>query len=280
MSSFIHPTAVVSPEAELGEDVTIGPFCCVEAGASIGSGTILKACVSVCGVVSIGENCRICEYTVLGGEPQDHAYRGERSRVRIGNGNVIRENVTVNRATGEGRETVVGDDCFIMDGVHIAHNAQLGSHITIANKVGLSGFVSVGDHTVFGGMAGVHQFVRIGSYCMIGGMYRVSKDVPHYTLASGEPLRLTGLNSVGLKRAGFSLETRRQIQAFYQELYSGRDLFTRSLKAAQEKKNSWIPEIQRILEFYEGSRRGVTFWGRSGKNRGDEPRGSDRESQL
>ncbi|MDR1874461.1 MAG: acyl-ACP--UDP-N-acetylglucosamine O-acyltransferase [Synergistaceae bacterium] len=265
----VHPTAVVSPKADLGEGVDIGPFCLVEAGASIGSGTTLKAYVSVYGVVSIGENCRIGEYTSLGGEPQDHGYKGENSRVRIGNGNVIRENVTINRATGEGCETVVGDDCFIMDGVHIAHNGHLGNHVTIANKVGLSGFVSVGDYTVFGGMAGVHQFVRIGSYCMIGGMYRVSKDVPPYTLASGEPLRLTGLNSVGLRRAGFSAETRSRISAFYKELYSRKTLFSRSLRAAQEKKDSWIPEIQRILEFYEGSKRGVTFWGRSGKSRNE-----------
>ncbi|MDR3264889.1 MAG: acyl-ACP--UDP-N-acetylglucosamine O-acyltransferase [Synergistaceae bacterium] len=263
MSRVIHPTAVVSPDAELSDDVVIGPFCVVEAGASIGSGTVLKAFVSVRGVVSIGANCQVYEYTCLGAEPQDHGYRGEKSRVRIGNGNVIRENVTINRATGEGCETVVGDGCFIMDSVHLAHNVRLGNNVTIANKVGLSGFVTVDDHTVFGGMAGVHQFVRIGSYCMIGGMYRVSKDVPPCTLASGEPLRLTGLNSVGLRRAGFSPETRRLIEAFYRELYGGSELFSRSLKAAQEKKRSCIPEIQRILEFYEGTKRGVTFWGRN-----------------
>ncbi|MDR3231097.1 MAG: acyl-ACP--UDP-N-acetylglucosamine O-acyltransferase [Synergistaceae bacterium] len=267
MSRVIHPTAVVSPDAELGDDILIGPYCLVEAGTSIGSGTILKAYVSVRGAVSIGANCRICEYTCLGGEPQDHGYRGEKSSVRIGNGNVIRENVTINRATGEGCETVVGDDCFIMDGVHLAHNVRLGSNVTIANKVGLSGFVTVGDNTVFGGMAGVHQFARIGSYCMIGGMYRVSKDVPPYTLASGEPLRLMRLNSVGLRRAGFSPETRRRIEAFYRELYDRSTLFTRSLRAALEKKDSFIPEIQRILEFYEGSKRGVTFWGRTASKR-------------
>ncbi|MDR1732734.1 MAG: acyl-ACP--UDP-N-acetylglucosamine O-acyltransferase [Synergistaceae bacterium] len=266
MSTAIHPSAVVSSGAELADDVVVGPFCLVETGASIGRGTVLKAYVSVHGEVSIGENCQIYEYTSIGGEPQDHGYRGERSRVRIGKGNVIRENVTINRATGEGCETVVGDECFIMDGVHLAHNVRLGNNITIANKVGLSGFVSVDDHTVFGGMAGVHQFVRIGSYCMIGGMYRVSKDVPHYTLASGEPLRLTGLNAVGLKRAGFSSETRRRIREFYRELYSRDKLFTHSLKDAMEKKDSWIPEIQRILDFYRDTKRGVTFWGRSGRD--------------
>jgi UDP-N-acetylglucosamine acyltransferase len=260
MSVEVHPTAIVSPGAELGDGVSVGPYCIVDSGASVGAGTVLNAFVRVYGQVSIGKNCRIHEYTAVGGDPQDHNYKGEASRVRIGNDNIIRENVTINRATGEGCETVVGDNCFIMDGVHLAHNVRVGSHVTIANKVGLSGFVTVDDYTVFGGMAGVHQFVRIGSYCMIGGLYRVTKDVPPYTLASGEPLRLTGLNSVGLRRANFSTETRRAILAFYHELYNTKKLFSQSLKAALENKTSYCPEVQRILEFYKASTRSVTFW--------------------
>jgi len=261
MSAVIHPTAVVSPAAQLGDGVEIGPYCVVEGRSVIGAGTVLRAFVSVRGFVAIGENCRIFEYTALGGEPQDHGYNGEESWVRVGCDNVIRENVTIHRATGEGNETVVGNGCFIMEGVHLAHNVKIGSHVTIANKVGLSGHVSIGDHTVFGGMAGVHQFVRIGDYCMIGALYRVTKDVPHYTMASGEPLRLTGLNSVGLKRANFSVESRRAIRAFYKELYGKERLFSQTLKSALENKSAYLPEVQRILEFYEGTRRGVTFWG-------------------
>jgi UDP-N-acetylglucosamine acyltransferase len=262
VSVEVHPTALVSPGAELADGVVVGPYCVVESGASIGAGTVLSAFVHVYGQVSVGTNCRIHDYTAVGGDPQDHNYKGEPSRVRIGNDNVIRENVTINRATGEGCETVVGDGCFIMDGVHLAHNVKVGSHVTIANKVGLSGFVTVDDHTVFGGMAGVHQFVRIGSYCMIGGLYRVTKDVPHYTLASGEPLRLTGLNSVGLRRANFPPGTRRAILAFYRELYDPEQLFTRSLQAALDNRASYCPEVRLILEFYESSTRGVTFWSR------------------
>lgn len=265
MSVSIHPSAVVAPEAKLGDGVQIGPYCVVDPNVTIGEGTVLSAFVTVRDFVTIGRNCRIHEYTVLGGDPQDHGYKGERSWVHIGDDNLIRENVTINRATGEGNETVVGNGCFIMDGVHLAHNVHLGNFITIANKVGLSGFVSVGDHTVFGGMAGVHQFVRIGSYCMIGGLYRVGKDVPHYTLASGEPLRLTGLNSVGLKRSGFTSETCRAIRAFYRELYRRDRRFTESLAEAQGRRDSYIPEIQAIIDFYGDSRRGVTFWGRGGR---------------
>jgi len=258
----VHPTAVISPTADLGDGVKIGPYCVVEGRSVIGAGTTLKAFVSVSDFVTIGENCSISEHTAIGGDPQDTGFKGEESWVRIGNNNIIRENVTIHRASGEGNATMVGDDCFIMEGVHLAHNVVLGSYVTIANKVGLSGHVTVGDHTVFGGMAGVHQFVRIGNYCMVGGMYRFTKDVPHYTLASGEPVRLTGLNSVGLKRANFSTETRRAISAFYRELYDKERLFSQSLKEAIGKKSSYIPEIQRILDFYEGTRRGVTFWGK------------------
>lgn len=261
MSVSIHPTAVVSPGAQLGDGVQVGPFCVVESGAEIGAGTVLKAFVTVHGLTSIGSNCTIYEYSSIGGDPQDHGYKGEKSWARVGNGNIIRENVTINRATGEGCETVVGDNCFIMDSVHLAHNVRLGNHITIANKVGLSGFVTVDDHTVFGGMTGVHQFVHVGCYCMVAGLYRVSKDIPPYTLASGEPLRLTGLNSVGLKRANFASETRREIRNFYRALYDRKKLFSQSLKEALEAKESFTPEIRNILNFYENSKRGVTFWG-------------------
>lgn len=259
MSVSIHPSAIVSPEADIGDGAVIGPFCLIAPKVTIGAGTVLRAYVSVHDYVEIGENCKIFEYTAIGGDPQDHGYKGEVSYVRIGSNNLIRENVTINRATGEGNETVVGDNCFIMDGVHLAHNVRVGDYVTIANKVGLSGFVSVGNHTVFGGMAGVHQFVRIGDFCMIGGLYRVVKDVPHYTLASGEPLRLTGLNKVGLEREGFTPETRREILKFYRELYSG--TFTQSFNEALAHKKEYIPEIQRIIEFYEETKRGVTFWG-------------------
>ena len=262
MTSAIHPTAIVSPDAELGDGVKIGPYCVVEGHSVIGAGTVLRAFVNVGGFVVIGENCSVFEYTAIGGDPQDHGYRGEKTWIRVGNNNVIRENVTINRATGEGNETVVGDGCFIMEGAHLGHNVRVGNNVTIANKVGLSGHVTVDDHTVFGGMAGVHQFVHIGSYCMIGGMYRVTKDVPHYTLASGEPLRLTGLNSVGLRRANFSVESRRAIRAFYGELYGKGRIFSHALQTALEKKTAYIPEVRRILEFYEKTLRGVTFWGK------------------
>ena len=261
MSVSVHPSAIVARGAELGDGVRVGPYCCIDSRVVIGEGTVLNAFVTVHDGVTVGRNCHVYEYTALGGDPQDHSYRGEASRVRIGDDNVIRENVTINRATGEGNETVVGNGCLIMDGVHLAHNVHVGNAVTIANKVGLSGFVQVGDHTVFGGMAGAHQFVRIGCYCMVGGLYRVAKDIPPYTLAAGEPLRLEGLNSVGLKRADFPPETRKAIRAFYRELYRRDCRFTDSLEELRRRRDAFIPEVQNVIDFYEGSRRGVTFWG-------------------
>ncbi len=260
MSVKIHPTAIINSGAEIGDNVNIGPYCYIEEKAKIGDGTNLIAFVTVRNYAEIGKNCIIHPYTAIGGEPQDHGYSNEITHVIIGDNNLIRENVTINRATGEGNETRVGNNCFIMDSVHIAHNVKVGDNVTIANKVGLSGYVQVGDHVVFGGMAGVHQFVRIGSYCMIGGLYRVVKDVPPYTLASGEPLRLTGLNKVGLERGGLNEEVRRKILDFYISLYKSGKLFTQALNEAKENINSYIPEIQHIINFYEGSHRGVTFW--------------------
>ena len=261
MSVEIHSSSVVSSKAQLEDGVKIGPFCYISDDVKIGAGTEFVAFVSVHDHVSIGKNCKICEHTAIGGEPQDHGFKGEVSYVRIGSNNLIRENVTINRATGEGNATTVGNDCFIMEGVHFAHNVEIGDSVTIANKVGLSGFSKVGSHTVFGGMAGVHQFVRIGEYCMIGGLHRVSKDVPHYTLASGEPLRLTGLNKVGLRRGGFSPETIKKIYSFYRYLYDKDARFTDSLQDAVKSKAQYIPEVQKIIEFYENTQRGVTFWG-------------------
>ena len=261
MSTKIHPSSVISPQAEIEDGVNIGPFCYVDGDAKIGSGTELTSFVSVHGHVTIGKNCKICEHSSIGGDPQDHGYKGETSYVKIGDNTLIRENVTISRASGEGNSTIVGNDCFIMEGVHLAHNVVVGDYVTIANKVGLSGFVQVGSHTVFGGMAGVHQFVRIGEYCMIGGLYRVSKDVPHYTLASGEPLRLTGLNKIGLQRGGFEAGTIREIYRFYSNLYRKDMRFTDALNETIARKSEYIPEIQKIIEFYEGTKRSVTFWG-------------------
>lgn len=223
MGTIIHPTAIVSREAMIGEDVNIGPYCIVDPETKIGDGTVLKAFVRICGHTEIGSGCTFHEHAVIGGDPQDLSYRGEETWAKIGNNVVCREYVTINRAVGEGAATSVGDDCFIMEGVHCAHNVVIGKECTIANKAGLSGHVHIGDYAVIGGLTGFHQFVHVGSYCMIGGMSRVVQDVPPFCLAAGAPLRVYDINKIGLRRRGIDPDTRRHIREMYRIIYnSGR----------------------------------------------------------
>lgn len=220
MGSVIHPTAVISKGAAVGDNVNIGAYCVVDDNVTIGSGTVLRPFVRVCNFTEIGSGCTIYEHAVIGGDPQDLSYKGETTWARLGNNIVCREFVTVNRAVGEGNDTTVGDGCFIMEGVHLAHNVRVGRECTIANKAGLSGHVHIGDYVVIGGMAGFHQFTHVGSYCMVGGMSRIVQDVPPYTMAVGSPLYVYDINKVGLRRRGISSETRRLIREIYKVIYS------------------------------------------------------------
>lgn len=219
MGTNIHPTAIISKNAELGEDVQIGPYCVVDDNVKIGDGTVLRCFVRVCSFTEIGTGCTFYDHSTIGGAPQDLSYKGEKSFAKLGDGVVCREYVTVNRAVGEGESTVISDKCFIMEGVHVAHNVKIGKECTIANKVGFAGHVHIGDYAVIGGMSGFHQFVHVGSYCMIGGLSRITQDVPPYCLASGIPLRMYDINRVGLKRRGFDSQTRMQIRKMYNLVY-------------------------------------------------------------
>ncbi|MEG1798625.1 MAG: acyl-ACP--UDP-N-acetylglucosamine O-acyltransferase [Synergistaceae bacterium] len=220
MSLKIHSTAIVSSDAILGEDVIIGPYCIVDGKTEIGDRTELRAYARICDYTKVGSDCVFHEHAVIGGAPQDLGYRGEESWAIVGNNVVCREFVTINRATGEGEITSVGDGCFIMEGVHLAHNVRIGRECTIANKAGLSGHVHVGDYVVIGGMTGFHQFAHVGSYCMVGGLSRIIQDIPPYTLAAGVPLRVYDINRVGLRRRDISSETRRQIRDMYRIIYN------------------------------------------------------------
>ncbi|WP_352401252.1 acyl-ACP--UDP-N-acetylglucosamine O-acyltransferase [Synergistes jonesii] len=257
MSVQIHPTAIVEKGAELGEDVTIGAYCIVDAKTKIGDGTVLRPFASVCEYTELGENCTIYEHAVIGGVPQDLSFRGEETRVKIGKGVVCREFVTINRAVGEGGATTVGDGCLIMEGVHFAHNVTVGRECTIANKTGLSGHVWIGDYVVIGGMSGFHQFTRVGSYCMIGGMSRVTQDVPPYALAAGIPLRVYDINRVGLKRRGFDMKTRSKIREMYRIIYN-LGLTNREGLARIGELYPEDAEAKMILDFAEASKRGLT----------------------
>jgi len=216
----IHPSAIVHPSANLARGVDIGPYCLVGENVSIGKGTVLQAHVVINGWTSLGQDCEIYPFATIGAASQDRKYAGERAFTKIGSRTVLREYVSVQRATGEDQVTAVGDDCLLLAYVHVAHNCILGNHVTMSNLAQLAGHVEVGDFVTIGGQAGVHQFTRIGRYAMVGGASKITKDVPPFFLIEGNPAEPYGLNSVGLRRAGFSVEERNEIKKFYKILYN------------------------------------------------------------
>jgi UDP-N-acetylglucosamine acyltransferase len=222
----------------------------------VGAGTRIGSSVFIEGETTIGANCSIFHGAALGSVCQDLKYRGERTFVRIGDGNTIREYVTVNSAAGEGNSTVVGDGCLIMAYVHIAHNCEIGSSVIIANAVNLAGHVRVHDFASIGGVTPVHQFVRIGEYAFVGGGSRIPQDVPPFLKVAGNPARPSGLNSVGLRRRGFTVEQRLLLKKAYVIFYrSGLNV-----SQALERIAADLPptdEIKRFVEFIRGSERGI-----------------------
>lgn len=253
----IHPTAIVSSKAEIEEEVEIGPFSCVEDEVKIGSGTRVSSHCVIEKWTEIGKNNYIGKGSILGGLPQDLKFKEEKSKVVVGNNNVIREYVTINRACGESEKTTLGDDNYIMTQVHFGHNCQVGNNVTIINNTGLAGYVEVEDGAVISGLVGVHQFVRVGKLSMIGGLSAVRQDVPPYSLVVGNPAYLRGINAVGLKRAGLSPDTREKIRSAFRVLFMS-DL---NLQQAKEKLNlPEVEEVQHLISFLETSKRGYLRW--------------------
>ena len=242
----IHPTAIIDPEAELDGSVVVGPFCVIEGHVRVGAGTRIYQGVYLTGWTDIGENCELHPGVIVGHEPQDTHYGGERSYCRIGRGTVIREHATIHRGTIPESETVVGEECFLLGGCHVAHNCVVGDRVTLINNVMLAGHVEIGDDATLGGGAGVHQFVRVGELAMIAGNARVTKDVPPFALLDVDG-RVAGLNRVGLRRAGFPTEEVREMRDAYRLLFP-RD---RSAQANHEEvtRRFSSPPVKRLMEF-------------------------------
>lgn len=215
----IHPTAIVADSAELGENVEIGPYALVEDGVVLGEGTVLEASAQVRKGSVIGRNCRIGSGALVGSDPQSIGFDPTtRSAVQVGDRTVLREYVTIHRSTEEGGFTIVGSDNFLMVGAHIGHDCVVGNHNVIANNCLLGGHVLVGNHCFFGGGSVYHQFVRIGDYVMVQGMAGMSLDMPPYVIAAGVNY-VAGINSVGLRRAGFGPDARKEIKEAFRNLY-------------------------------------------------------------
>src|SRR6266446_1858540 len=219
MTTQIHPTAIIHSSADISADVTIGPYCVVENDVHIGEGSKLGAHAVICSYTSLGKRNRVFEHAVIGGEPQDVKFVRETSYLEIGDDNLIREHVTIHRASGEGATTRVGSRNFLMVGVHIAHNCDIGDDNIFANGAALAGHIHVADHVFLSNNVGAHQFVRMGRYAMVGGKSKIVQDVLPFFITDGNPPRVRGVNSVGLKRAGFSEEAMRALKNAYKLLF-------------------------------------------------------------
>lgn len=252
----IHPTAIVDPEAELAEDVSIGPYSIVNGGVKIDGKTKIGPHVLIDSGTIIGKNCKIHKGAILGTPPQDLKFGGEKTYLRIGDNTIIREYATLNRGTEWRGETVIGKNCFIMIYAHVAHDCLIGDHVILANSVNLAGHIEIGDYVIIGGVVPVHQFVKIGSHSIIGGGFRVQKDVCPFMMVAGYPLKTVGLNLVGLKRRGFSEKSIDILRQVYKIVFRSK-LNTSQAVEKIKSEIELIPEVKEILDFIQKSERGI-----------------------
>src|SRR5579859_5880681 len=230
----IHPTALVDPKAQLGEGVTVGPYSTIDGQVSIGDGTTIGSHCVVTGHTVMGRKNRVFTGAVIGSEPQDVKYHGEDTYLEIGDENVIREYVTINPGTGEGSKTVIGNDNWLMIQAHVGHNCVIQNHAKLANGVMLGGHALIEDYATVGGGTPVHQYSRVGKYAMIGGGFRVVQDVVPYMMAGDEPLRICGLNQVGLERCQFSAESIQLLKKAHQVIFRSKLTVKEALQALSQ----------------------------------------------
>jgi UDP-N-acetylglucosamine acyltransferase len=258
MSARIHSTAIVSTNAQLADDVDIGPFAIIGDGCVVANGCVVAARATLERNVILGSNVRVGSGSILGGDPQDLKYRGEPTTVEIGEGTTIREYSTINRGTAQSFKTTVGKQCFIMSYVHLAHDCHIGDSVILGNNVQLAGHVTIDDKAIVSGQSAAHQFVQIGRYSFTGGCSRISKDVPPYVKANGNPIRLYGLNKVGLQRNGVSEDVQRELKRAYR-LFFNSDLNLSQARERAEEELQRYPEVEEFLSFLDRSDRGLVI---------------------
>src|SRR5690242_21181894 len=253
---MIHRTALIDPTAELGADVSVGPYCVIGPKVTVGERCTIAAHAVLERNTRVADGVKIGYGTVIGNDPQDLKYKGEETWVEIGAGTIIREYSTINRVTSATLKTTVGARCFIMSYVHLAHDCHVGDDVVIANATQCAGHVTIQDHAVLSGLNAVHQFVTIGSYAFVGGGSRVNQDIPPYVKAVGNPMELYGLNTIGLQRAGFSVDTVAALKRAYRLFFNSDLNLSQALERARTELPGF-PEIDRFLAFVESSERGV-----------------------
>jgi len=253
----IDPRAIVSPEAQLAADVTVGPFSIIGPQVRIGARTVIGPHVVINGPTTIGEENRIFQFASIGDAPQDKKYRGEPTQLLIGDRNVFRESCTINRGTTHDKAmTRIGSDNLFMAYAHVAHDCVIGNNTVFANSVAMGGHVEVGDWAILGGLVAVHQFTKIGAHAFLGGGAILSRDVPPYVMVAGNPAVPHGVNAEGLRRRGFTEEQIRHVREAYRVLYRSdlklADALARLTPLAEQR-----PEIRALVEFIQGSTRSL-----------------------
>lgn len=257
---MIHPTAIIDKKAELDSTVEVAPYAVIGDNVKIGANTVIGSNVVISGPIEIGCNNHVFPGAALGLEPQDLKYKGAKTWVKIGDRNVIREFVTINRATGENEETIIGNDNLLMAYVHVAHNCVIENGVVIANSVSLAGHVHVESKAVIGGMLGIHQFVHVGTMAMLGGMSRIDRDVPPYMLVEGNPARVRSLNSIALKRNNFDPDDMAIMKKAFKVLYySGLNLKEAVLQLDLLPQNQYLQHLRNFINssITEEGRRGL-----------------------
>lgn len=253
----IHPSAVVSPHAELAQGVKVGPYSTIGDHVTIGRDTIIWPHVVIEGHTRIGERNRIYPFVSVGSPPQDVGYRGEDTRLNMGDDNIIREYTTINRATTKQEwETVLGNHNYIMAYAHIAHDCRLGDGIIMSNVATLGGHITVGDYAILGGLVAVHQFVRIGAYAFLGAKSGVDRDVPPFMMTAGPRAKLYGINRRGLKRVGFSQDAIDGLKRAYRIIWRENRRFSEGIEQVKRDMEPF-PELGMLLDFFDGSKRGI-----------------------
>ena len=254
----IHPTAIISPDADIAADAEVGAFAIVGEGCTVGPASVIAPRATLERNVTLGRSVKVGIGSIVGGAPQDLKYAGEETTVEIGDGTVIREYVTINRATSHSFKTTVGNNCLLMSYVHIGHDCQIGNGVILSNVVQLAGHVTIEDKAIISGLSAVHQFARIGHHSFIGGMSRVSKDIPPFLKAVGNPVKLYGLNTIGLQRSGMDEETIRELKRAYRLLFRSDLNVTQAIERAQTELEP-LAEVKELIRFVEASKRGVVI---------------------
>lgn len=252
----IHPTAIIEPGAQIGENVTVEPYAIVKANVILEDHVVIKSHAYIDGYTTIGEGTVIYPSASIGTKTQDLKFRGEKTYVKIGKKCEIREFVTINSSTQENSVVAIGDNCHIMAYCHIAHNCTVGNRVIMSNNATLAGHVIVEDNVIIGGFTPIHQFSRIGCFTMVGGMSRITHDIPPYTICGGIPPRYGGLNMVGLRRHQFPLKTRQELSKAFKLVFRSKLYLEEALQVI-ERELEPLPEIQHWVQFFRASKRGI-----------------------